>query len=97
MSATTQVKRLRRVERRAIPEIVAAVHTGKLSVRLADQLLYLPKAQQKVELERRLALAQERETRNRLVAETVRSYLDTLNGQKVDLHQLGKIIQNALA
>jgi transcription elongation GreA/GreB family factor len=95
MSATTETKRLRRVERRAIPEIVAAVHTGQLSVRLADQLLYLPKAEQKAELDRRLEAVEDRERISALVARTIREYLDTAS--KVDLKELNQRIRSAIA
>jgi hypothetical protein len=50
---------------------------------------------QAVELERRLNEAHEREARHRRVAEIIRSYLDSLNGQPVDLHRLGGIIRQA--
>jgi Asp-tRNA(Asn)/Glu-tRNA(Gln) amidotransferase B subunit len=95
MSATTQQKRARRVERRAIPEIVEAVRSGKLSVRLADQLLYLPKAEQKAELERRLKAVADRERISALVAQTIREYLDTT--LKVDLQELNERIRDAMA
>jgi hypothetical protein len=94
MSATTQAKRLRRVERRAIPEIVAAVHTGKLSARLADQLLYLPKGEQKAELDRRLKAIDDRERISALVAQTIREYSDTAS--KVDLQELNQRIREAI-
>ena len=95
MSATTQAKRLRRVEHRAIPEIVAAVRSGKLSIRLADQLLYLPKAEQKAELTRRLKAAEDRERISATVARTIREYLDTT--LKVDLQELNERIREALS
>jgi hypothetical protein len=95
MSATTQEKRARRVERRASPEIVEAVRSGKLSVRLADQLLYLPKAEQKSELTRRLKAVADRERISALVAQTIREYLDTT--LKVDLQELNERIRDALA
>ena len=95
MSATTQQKRARRVERRAIPEIVEAVRSGKLSVRLADQLLYLPKAEQKAELTRRLKAVEDRERISATVARTIREYLDTTS--KVDLQELNERIRSALS
>ena len=95
MSATTQEKRARRVERRAIPEVVEAVRSGKLSVRLADQLLYLPKAQQKAELTRRLKAVEDRKRISATVARTIREYLDTT--LKVDLQELNKRIREALS
>jgi Asp-tRNA(Asn)/Glu-tRNA(Gln) amidotransferase B subunit len=95
MSATTQEKRARRVERRAIPEVVEAVRSGKLSIRLADQLLYLPKTEQKSELTRRLKAVEDRERISALVAQTIRQYLDTTS--KVDLQELNERIREALA
>ena len=74
-----------------------AVHAGKLSVRLADQLLYLPIAEQKTELERRLSEARACETRNRAVAGVIRKYLDTLHGRQPDLLELSGIIRQALS
>jgi hypothetical protein len=97
MSATTQEKRARRVERRAIPEVVEAVRSGKLSVRLADQLLYLPKAEQKAELTRRLKAVEDRERISATVARTIREYLDGLEGRKVDLGTLNQRIREALS
>jgi hypothetical protein len=94
MSATTQARRLRRVERRAIPEIVAAVHTGKLSLRLVDQVLYLPKAEQKAELHRRLNAIEDRERISAAVARTIREYLNTTS--KVDLQELNERIRSAI-
>jgi len=79
MSATTKDKRERRVLRRSVPEVVEAIHAGKLSVRLADQLLYLPRAKQRTELQRRLHAQDEFERRSRVAAETIREYLDPAN------------------
>ena len=97
MSATTQAKRLRRVERRASPEIVAAVHAGKLSIRLADQLLYLPRKEQKAELRSRLKAIEDREWQSAITARTIREYLDQLGGKRVDLIELGSVIRAALS
>jgi hypothetical protein len=44
-------------QRRAIPEVVAVLEAGQR----ADTLLYLPPEEQRVQLERRLRLARERE------------------------------------
>jgi hypothetical protein len=95
MLASTQ--RHRRIGRRASPEVLAAYHAGRLSPRRADILLHLPAAEQKTELTRRLSAAHEQERRNLLVANTIRKYLDSLHGEKVDLYQLGDIIKQALS
>jgi hypothetical protein len=52
MSATTKEKRERRVMARSLPEVLKAVQAGKLSLRLADQLLFLPQPKQRAELRR---------------------------------------------
>jgi hypothetical protein len=95
MLTTTQ--RHRRIERRASPEVLEAYRDGRITSRRADILLHLPAAEQKAELDRRLSEAHRHEARNRLVASIIRKYLDGLNGEKVDLHQLGVIIKSALA
>ncbi len=97
MSATTQAKRLRRVERRAIPEVIEAVHAGKLSVRMADQLLYLPRGKQKAELRSRLKAIEDRERISGTAAEAIRGYLNALDGNRPDLHQLAGIVRSVLA
>ena len=89
-------KRARRIERRATPEVAAAYASGAISARRADTLLYLPVEKQKAELERRLSEARTREHKNRLVADTIRRYLDSLNGRQPDLHQLSGLIKAAL-
>jgi hypothetical protein len=93
----TTTKRHRRIERRASAEVLEAYRAGRITARRADILLYLPADQQAAELERRLALAREREARHRLVADAIRTYLDSLNGRQVDLHQLAGIIRQALS
>ena len=94
---TSQAKRTKRIEKRCIGPVVEALHAGQISARSADTFLRLSPDQQTVELRRRLAEAHERETRHRLVADAIRTYLDNLNGRQVDLHQLGGIIRQALS
>lgn len=96
-TTTATTKRQRRIERRCIAPVIEALHSGQISARSADTFLRLSPDQQTVELRRRLAEAHERETRHRLVAEAIRTYLDTLNGRQVDLHQLSGIIRQALS
>jgi hypothetical protein len=95
MSATTKEKRARRIERRAIPEVVAAVHAGKLSMRLADELLYLPRARQRNELQRRLKSIEDRQRISGRVALEIRRYLDT--HAKVDLLELDRRLKTVVA
>jgi hypothetical protein len=97
VSSDQRRDRLNRIKRRALPIVRDAFERGEISAKRADLLLYLPKAEQKAELERRLSEVRERERRNLLVATTIRKYLDSLNGQKVDLYQLGGIIRQALS
>ena len=97
MPSPGQTKRLSRIRRRAIPAVREAYERGEISAKRADLLLYLPKAEQAVELERRLAEAHEREDRHCLVATAIRGYLDQLDGKRVDLIELAKIIRKALA
>jgi hypothetical protein len=93
----TTTKRHRRIERRAIPAVLEAYRAGKISAKRADLLLYLPPTEQAAELERRLSDAREREAKHRRAAATLRGYLDGLNGQPPDLHQLNGIIRKALS
>jgi len=68
---------------------------NQISARMADQLLYLPPAQQRAELERRLSALTEREARSRTAAEAIRSYLDT--HAHVNLEDLRLELGEALA
>ena len=88
MPSAGQTKRISRIRRRAIPAVREAYERGDISAKRADTLLYLPADQQAAELERRLSEAHEREARHRLVAESIRGYLDGLNGRRVDLYVL---------
>jgi hypothetical protein len=97
MSANSTLKRTRRIERRCIPAVVEAFHSGQISARSADVFLSLPQAEQAQELNRRLSEAHEREALHRVVATAIKQYLDGLGNQKVDLIELGKIIKKALA
>ena len=76
-------KRQRRIEKRCIGPVVAALHAGQISSRSADAFLRLTPEKQKVELERRLSEIAEREQKHATVARTIREYLDTTS--KVDL------------
>jgi hypothetical protein len=90
-------KRLSRIKRRAIPEVREAYKNGQISAKRADLLLYLRPQEQRAELERRLSEAKEREERHRRTAEVIKSYLNTLEGKRPDLHQLAGIIKAALS
>jgi hypothetical protein len=97
MPSPGQTKRISRIRRRAIPAVREAYERGDISAKRADTLLYLPADQQVAELERRLSEAHEREARHRLVSESIRGYLDGLNGRRVDLNELAQRIREALA
>ena len=89
------MKRIRRIQRRAIPEVIAALEAGQISVRMADTLLYLPSEQQRAQLDRRLQAAQQREQKSKAIAGVIRDYLDA--HKQVDLEALRSLIQAALA
>jgi hypothetical protein len=95
--SSSVTKRQRRIERRCIGPVVAALHAGRISSRSADVFLRLAPDEQARELERRLSEAKACEHKNRLVADTIRTYLDNLDGRQVDLHQLGGVIRQALS
>jgi hypothetical protein len=95
MGSTTKAKRIRRIERRGSPELVDALRAGLISARTADSLFYLPPEEQRARLERRLAVAEERQRRSRLVAGVIRRYLDS--ARRIDLEALRSLIQGALA
>jgi hypothetical protein len=95
MSSTTKDKRIARIERRGTPELVQAMRNGLISVRTADSLFYLPAEEQRVQLQRRLAAAEQRERKIRLAAGVIRDYLDA--HKQVDLEALCSVIQTALA
>jgi hypothetical protein len=94
LSSTTKAKRIRRIERRAIPELVEAMRNGQISVRMADTLLYLPPQEQLAFLERRLQAAQQREQKSKAIASVIRSYLDA--HKEVDLETLCSLMREAL-
>ena len=96
MSTTATQKRRSRVERRSPSEVVEAVRDGKVSVSLADKWLRLSPAAQKAKLTRTLDESRVREARHRLVAATIRNYLDGLDGGRVDLNKLSETIHQAL-
>ena len=95
MLASTQ--RHRRIERRALPEVLEAYRAGQITARRADILLHLPEVEQAAELERRLVLARERERKHRLVAGVIREYLDGHNSRRVDLGELAGILRGKLS
>jgi hypothetical protein len=97
MSSDQRKDRFLRIKRRALPAVVAAFEAGEISAKRADLLLHLPADQQAAELERRLSEAREFEARNRLVAETIRIYLATLNGLPPDLLELRSMIKAVLS
>jgi hypothetical protein len=88
-------KRLRRLELRGSPELKAALASGRLSARICETILYMPKAQQSKELRRRLHAQDDAEHRSQVAAETIRKYLDSCD--KVNLEDLRRQIRAAIA
>jgi hypothetical protein len=95
MSSTTKVKRISRIERRGTPELVEAMRSGKISVRTADRLFYLLPEEQRVQLQHRLQVAEQRQHRSQTAARVIRDYLGATN--RVDLGELQAQIREALA
>lgn len=96
-TTTATTKRQRRIEKRCIAPVVAALHAGQISARSADVFLRLAPDEQSEELNRRLAEAHEREARHRTVADAIRGYLDGLDGKRVDLVELARTIKDLAA
>jgi hypothetical protein len=94
MGSTTKAKRIARIERRGSPELVDALRRGLISARTADTLFYLSADQQRIQLQRRLAAAKERQRKSQLVAQTIRTYLDS--AQRIDLSELQRRIRETL-
>lgn len=76
--------RLRRLELRASPELKAAIGAGLVSSRKGDEMIYWPKARQ----DAYIAACRARVERSHAVAETIRAYLDGLDGRRPDLEAL---------
>jgi hypothetical protein len=94
MSSTTKAKRISRIERRGTPQLVEAMRTGKISVRTADSLFYLPAEEQRMQLQRRLQAAEQREHGSQTAARVIRDYLSCT--KRVDLGELQRKIRDAL-
>ena len=94
MSSNTRAKRISRIERRGRPELVEAMRSGKISVRTADSLFYLPAEEQRVQLQRRLAALEERQHRSQTAARVIRDYLG--GAKRIDLVELQVAIRQAL-
>jgi hypothetical protein len=94
---TQRDKRQKRVERRGLPETVQAYRQGLISLRKADQLLYLSPAKQRMELARILSAAAQRQNASKLIAETIRGYLDNLGDRRLDLNELNRTLKEALS
>jgi hypothetical protein len=97
MPSVGTLKRISRIRRRATPAVRQAYENGEISAKRADLLLYLAAGEQATQLEACLRQARAKECANRLVADTIRTYLNSLNGRRVDLHELGQRIREALA
>ena len=96
MSANSAIKRERRILKRCIPAVAAALGSGQISARSADVFLKLSRKEQKAELDRRLKAIEDRERISEIVAETIRGYLNALDGRRPDLNELNGKIAKAL-
>src|SRR5262249_45332077 len=68
-------KRIARIRRRAIAEVLEAYQQGRISARRADILLYLPQDEQRAELGRILSLQEDTKHRNKIAVEVIRRHL----------------------
>lgn len=96
MASPGTLKRISRIRRRATPAVRQAYENGEISAKRADLLLYLPASEQATQLEAQLEAARAREHKNKLAADAIRDYLNSLNGGRVDLQELGQRIREAL-
>jgi hypothetical protein len=80
--------RLRRIEKRALPELKQAIEAGFVTVRKADEMLYWPKAKQRAYIEGQ----QQAFERRRAVGAAIRQYLDGLSGRRPDLEELRRAL-----
>jgi hypothetical protein len=94
MPSQGHTKRLRRLEKRASPEIKAALASGKISPRFADSLLYVPLQEQVARLNGHLAAKEDRERRSQIAAQVIKEHLSA--GRR-DLLALKKDLLLALA
>jgi hypothetical protein len=92
-----QQKRLGRIRRRACRQVREAFARGDITVRRADILLYLPPAAQKRELEKWLAVRKTKKQIYARAAETIRNYLEKLDGAKPVLLELAEMIRASLS
>ena len=92
-----QQKRLGRIKRRACSDVRDAFARGDITARRADILLYLPPAAQKRELKKWLAVRKTKKQVYAKAAETIRSYLETLDGAKPVLPELAEAIRDSLS
>jgi hypothetical protein len=92
-----QQKRLGRIKRRACRQVREAFERGDITARRADILLYLPPAEQKRELEKWLAVRADKKQVYARAAETIRSYLESLDGAKPVLPELAEAIRDSLS
>ena len=70
-------KRLSRIHRRALPEVVRVFEDGQISARRADQLLYLEPAQQLAQLQHLLSVREEARRRSKIAAAVIKAHIDS--------------------
>ena len=79
--AETKARRLRRLKRYAIPELIAAYDSVQLSLRAAELLSRLPSRQQRTQLANRLQSQRQKDLGERLAAEAIGEYLQDQRGR----------------
>jgi hypothetical protein len=89
--ASNKARRLRRIRRRACPELIHAYEHGELSLRRFDLLSRLPTAKQR----RLIAAEKARSTAATIAAQTIEKLLDETGA--VRLPQISAAIREALA
>jgi hypothetical protein len=76
-----KARRLRRLKRLAIPEVVASLESRELSLRAAELLSRLPSRQQRTQLANRLQSQRQKDLGERLAAEAIGEYLQDQRGR----------------
>ena len=94
MASVGTKKRISRIGRCAVPEVLAAYQAGQISARRADTLLYLPPEEQRAQLEGLLAEQALVARRSKLAAEIIKKHVDA--GRR-DLAALREDLRKALS
>lgn len=94
MPSAGTTKRISRIRRRAIPEVLQAYRQGRISARRADALLYLEQEQQLAALERLLSDRENAARRSRIAAAAIKAHIDA---GRLDLAAVQEDLRTALS